>query len=225
MLSATSLLPRLRRLAGLSSLRTRSKISTTFTLSWRTTPEAVRTRVLRIQRMPTDLAVCRLALPSHRARHLSGGDGALLHGRDGARGSGDASGSWGHPPRRESRDSSGSTGDIHTLIRPQIKPDNWLIDAQGHLAISDFGLATDFHWSHDGAFFEQQRRELLYKHGIDLEDAGRRGDFASSRVSLDPPRPTNEEENPRSVFTWRDMQRRRMAFSLVGTNNYMAIEV
>lgn len=110
-------------------------------------------------------------------------------------------------------------------VPPQIKPDNWLIDAQGHLAISDFGLATDLHWAHDGAYFEQQRRELLYKHGIDLEDGGGRDDMARRRISLDPPRTTNEEESPGSVFTWRDMQRRRLAFSVVGTNNYMAIEV
>lgn len=36
-------------------------------------------------------------------------------------------------------------------IHRDVKPDNFLFDANGHIAISDFGLASDMHWSHDGA--------------------------------------------------------------------------
>jgi protein-serine/threonine kinase len=59
----------------------------------------------------------------------------------------------------------------YRLVCSQIKPDNFLFDSNGHIAISDFGLATgwsrrhpssnstlispslsaDFHWAHDGA--------------------------------------------------------------------------
>lgn len=105
----------------------------------------------------------------------------------------------------------------------QIKPDNWLIDSNGHLAISDFGLATDLQFSHDGAYYEQHRRELLYKHGIDLEDAS--GCVPEGRRSFDPPRSERDDEKTASVLTWRDMSRRKQAFSVVGTTNYMSPEV
>ncbi len=41
----------------------------------------------------------------------------------------------------------------HSLgyIHRDIKPDNLLLSNEGHLRISDFGLAHDTHWSHDTA--------------------------------------------------------------------------
>lgn len=50
--------------------------------------------------------------------------------------------------------------EIHKLgyVHHSIKPDNFLFDKDGHIKISDFGLSTDLHWTHDTRYYEPQGR-------------------------------------------------------------------
>ena len=43
---------------------------------------------------------------------------------------------------------------LFVLFR-DIKPDNILIDKDGHIKLSDFGLSTGFHRTHDSAYYQR----------------------------------------------------------------------
>lgn len=134
--------------------------------------------------------------------------------------------------------------EVHEMkwIHRDLKPDNFLISASGHLKISDFGLAFDGHWSHHQQYYNKTRETLCERLGIEVHgdaddiendvrtsNAQKIANCVNGNGYIAPNSRNNtigiRAEGHLVIDQLNTECKRSLAKSVVGTSQYMAPEV